>query len=400
MTLPGNAQPENVVSGSGTPGPATGLSEAGFLEADDVTLSAEVQAQVVSIAADQGQAVNSGQVLVILDDTLARAQRAQAAAAVEAARAALTETLAGPRANAVAAAEADLERAQRTYLGALRAVTDTAMLVANPPGLDAQIAQAQAQVKLAEQAIQQARSDAQQAEALRDMYPAGMSQRDVQQRKLDAAQASLEAARAQYDGAVAALAQLQQMRQFPADLVANWHAAQSQALVAEAQVSATNASLQAAKAGATNEQVMAAQADVQTALAGLKLVDEQLIHYQISSPITGVVTSKLVQVGEVARAGTPLLIVTDLSQVKLVVYVSVGQMGRVAVGMPARVTVNAYPGEAFQGVVSKIGSKAEFTPSNVQTKEDRSKLVFAVTVRIPNPDLRLKAGMPADVTLE
>jgi HlyD family secretion protein len=72
-------------------------------------------------------------------------------------------------------------------------------------------------------------------------------------------------------------------------------------------------------------------------------------------------------------------------------------MGRIALGDAARVSVNAYPGTTFPATVTKIASKAEFTPSNVQTKEDRSKLVFAVTVSVPNPDQRLKAGMPADV---
>ncbi len=393
LVLPGNATPNSAESGNAV------LSAAGFLEANQVTVSAEVQAPVLSISADQGQSVHDGQVLITLDDTLAQTQRAQAVAALQVAQTVLTQTLTGPRVNAVAAAQSGLERSHRAYLGALRAVTDTAALVANPPGLDAQIAQVQTQVALAEQAIQQARSDAQQAQALRDMNPAGTSGRDVQQFKLDAAQANLAAAKAQYDGAVEALTQLLHMRQFPAELVANWHAAQSQALVAAAQVSVANATLLTEEAGATKEQVMVSQADVQIAQANLALIDEQMSHYQIHSPLTGVVTSKLVQVGEVAKAGAPLLVVTDLSHVKLVVYMPVAEIGRVTVGMPARVTVNAYPGQVFDGVISTIGSKAEFTPSNVQTKEDRSKLVFAVTVRIPNPDLRLKAGMPADVTL-
>src|SRR5512141_2466066 len=105
--------------------------------------AAEVGAPIAAINAEQGQAVSAGQALVRLDDTLAQAQRAQAQAALAAARAALTQTLSGPRPDAVAAAEADLARAQAGWLGALQAVTDTAALVARPPGLDIQVAQAE-----------------------------------------------------------------------------------------------------------------------------------------------------------------------------------------------------------------------------------------------------------------
>ena len=373
------------------------LSASGFLEADSVTLAAEVEAPIAAINAEQGQAVNAGQALVRLDDTLAQAQRAQAQAALAAAQAALTQTLAGPRPDAVTAAEADLARAQAGWLGSLQAVTDTAALVARPPGLDIQLAQAETQVKLAEQAVLQAKSVREATQAARDKIPAGYTERDIQEQQLLAAQANLEAANLQYDGAVATLEQLQRMRQFPADLVANWHAAQSQTAIAAGQVAAARAALARARAGATPEEVAQAQAEVQIAAANLALVDQQLAHYTVTTPIGGVVTGKLVLAGEVARAGAPLLVVSDLSTVKLVVYVPVTQMAGVAVGRSAMVTVDAYP-TGFQGTVTQIGAKAEFTPSNVQTKEDRSKLVFAVTVSVPNPQLRLKAGMPATAT--
>jgi HlyD family secretion protein len=375
------------------------LSASGFLEAENVTLASEVEAPIVSIGVELGQTVQKDQVVITLDDTLAQAQRAQAEAALDVTQAALTQTLAGPRANAVAAAEASLVQAQAQYTGTLRAVSDATAIVANPPGLDTQIAQAEAQVKLAEQAIQQAKSEEAPAETLRDAYPPNWPERDLYQRKMDAANASLDAAKNQYDGAVAALEQLRAMRKNPVDLLAQLHTAQSQAIVASAQVSVTQASLALTRAGATTEDVAIAQADVQTAQANLALIDEQLKHYQISAPISGVVTSKPALAGEVAVAGQPLLVVSDLSQVKLVVYIPVTQMGLVKVGTQARVTVNAYPNETFQGAVTKIGSKAEYTPSNVQSKDDRSKLVFAVTITIPNTDMRLKAGMPADVTL-
>ena len=108
------------------------------------------------------------------------------------------------------------------------------------------------------------------------------------------------------------------------------------------------------------------------------------------------VTRKLAQAGEVARAGTPLLIVSDLSRLKLKLYVPVTQIGRVDLGQAVDVAVSAYPGERFAGTVTQIASEAEFTPSTVQTAEERQGLVFAVTVEAANPDGKLKGGMPAD----
>jgi HlyD family secretion protein len=401
MALAGcqSAQTTPAASPGATTTAQTTLSASSFLEADNVSLASEVSAPISAIRADQGQTVKAGEIVITLDDTLVQAQREQAQAALSAAQAALTQTLAGPRAAAVSAAAAGVAQAQAQYTGTLQAISDAAALVKNPPGLDAQIAQAETNVKLAEQAIQQAKSQEAPAETLRDAYPAGWTERDLYQHKMDAANAALEAAKYQYDGAVAALEQLRAMRDDPVELKAQLHAAQSKAIIAAGQVSVTQATLDLAKDGATAEDVAIAQANVQTAQANLALIDEQLKHYQISVPISGVVTSKPALEGEVAIAGQPLLVVSNLSQMKLVIYIPVTQMGKVAVGTPATLTVNAYPGETFKGSVTKIGSKAEYTPSNVQSKDDRSKLVFAVTVTIPNADLRLKAGMPADAKL-
>jgi len=136
------------------------------------------------------------------------------------------------------------------------------------------------------------------------------------------------------------------------------------------------------------------------AQANLALIDAQLGKYALVSPITGVVTQKLAHTGEVSKAGMPVLVVSDISQLTLKVYVPETQIGQLAQGQRAEVRVDAYPGQVFAGTVSRIAREAEFTPSNVQTKADRAKLVFAVKILLPNADRRLKAGMPADVVFQ
>jgi len=162
----------------------------------------------------------------------------------------------------------------------------------------------------------------------------------------------------------------------------------------------TQASLTVAEATATPEEIAQANANVLVAAANVGLIDAQLREYGLDSPLAGVVTQKLAHAGEVTKPGQPVLVITDLSQLTLKVYVPEAQIGQVSVGQPVDVTVDAYPGVIFHGVVSQIAGQAEFTPSNVQTKDDRSKLVFAVKIGLPNGDGRLKAGMPADAAFQ
>jgi HlyD family secretion protein len=88
--------------------------------------------------------------------------------------------------------------------------------------------------------------------------------------------------------------------------------------------------------------------------------------------------------------------VANLDELTLTVYVPEPDLGQVRLGQKAKVKVDAFPGEVFEGEVFYISPQAEFTPKSVQTKEERANLVFRVKIRLPNPDGKLKAGMPAE----
>ena len=90
---------------------------------------------------------------------------------------------------------------------------------------------------------------------------------------------------------------------------------------------------------------------------------------------------------------------TNLEPVSLTIYVPETRLGQIQLGMDVPVVVDSFPAKVFHGKVVLIGSQAEFTPRNVQTKEERVNTVFAVKVQLPNPDLELKPGMPADAGL-
>jgi multidrug resistance efflux pump len=114
----------------------------------------------------------------------------------------------------------------------------------------------------------------------------------------------------------------------------------------------------------------------------------------------GWVVRTLFEPGEQVAPGAPVAVVADWRELTLKVYLSEDRFGRVALGQPASITVDAYPGEVFSGQVTFIASEAEFTPRNVQTREDRVKSVYPIKLRVPNGDLRLKPGMFADAVFD
>ena len=147
------------------------------------------------------------------------------------------------------------------------------------------------------------------------------------------------------------------------------------------------------------EQIAAVEAQVQMARATLEALQVQADKFTLKAPISGLVLERPVHMGEVAMPGAPLMTLADLDKVTLTIYVPEGELGKVRIGQPVAVTVDAYPGRVFTGTVTFIASQAEFTPRNVQTQEERVNMVFAMKVKLPNPDHALKPGMPADAVI-
>ena len=125
-----------------------------------------------------------------------------------------------------------------------------------------------------------------------------------------------------------------------------------------------------------------------------------MVDFAIHSPIAGTILTRTVERGERVSEGTPLFTLVDLDRLYVKIYVPEPSIGKVALGQEARVYVDAYPGRAFAARVSRVSQEAEFTPKNVETREERVKLVFAVEVALAeNPGGVLKPGMPADAVV-
>jgi HlyD family secretion protein len=151
--------------------------------------------------------------------------------------------------------------------------------------------------------------------------------------------------------------------------------------------------------GSRTEEINGARQRRDYASAQIDLLKKKIHDCYITAPSNGTVTLKAVEPGEFVTMGMNILRLTYLDRVKLTIYVNETDLGKIKLGQTAKVTIDANPNKSLDGIVVYISPTAEFTPKNVQTKEERTKLVFGVKIEINNPDGALKPGLPADATI-
>jgi HlyD family secretion protein len=409
------------------------LAASGIIEAEEVSVTTETGGRVAEVLAEEGDLVQEGDLVIRLDDALLQAQIVQAEAAVDAAQATLAQVTAGVPEAEIRQAGALLAQAEVARDGALHALRDAEAARNNPQELEARIDGARTQLAIAELNVEQAIANMRATEIQEAYWPRTYAQLlegfdieiplptgqvfrkhisvhepflsqvkrqgDLAIQQLWMAWEALYAAEAARDGARQNLNNLLAMRDNPLQADAFVDAAQAQYDISEANVAVAQAQLDALRAGATEEEVSVAQAQVQQAEAALATLQVQLDKMTLRAPRTGIVLERMVNVGEIAPPNFSLLTIADLSQVTLTVYVPENEMGLVKVGQSVQVRVDSFPEKTFSGEVVHIASRAEFTPKNVQTREERVSTVFAVKIEIPNPDHELKPGMPADAQI-
>lgn len=153
------------------------------------------------------------------------------------------------------------------------------------------------------------------------------------------------------------------------------------------------------KRGSRAEEIAAARARRDQALAQVEAAKKKMKDSFIIAPIGGIVTQTVVEQGELVGIGAAIARISHLDKVFLMIYVNEQELGRVKLRQEARVQIDAYEDRDFSGRVVYISPIAEFTPKNIQTKEDRTKLVFGVKIEVDNSDGSLKPGLPADAAI-
>ena len=382
---------------------ATGLKGSGTIEAMQINLGPEVSGRVVQVPVEEGQLVKAGQVLFQLDDALLKAQRAQAEAAVKTARAQRDQLVAGARSQQLDGARATISQTQALYSNAQAqlngAQADLSRLLsgatyADIAGALAQLAQTQAQAKMAQDAyngVVEGRAAAKEY----GIKVGGLGQAEEQMR------VQLAAVNEQVSAAQARLNKL-----YSGATKDEINSAQARVDMAKAQIDSAQAQMNAAKAqydllaaGASKEQIASSDAAVAQAEAVLKAYDVQADKLTVRAPADGTVLVRNVNVGEVLSPGASVIVLGKLDTLQITVYLPEDAYGRVKLGQTAKVKVDSWD-ETFAGTVVRIADQAEFTPRNVQTVQGRSTTVYALKLDVPNPDGKLKPGMPADVSFE
>ncbi|MBT8379383.1 MAG: efflux RND transporter periplasmic adaptor subunit [Ignavibacteria bacterium] len=166
-----------------------------------------------------------------------------------------------------------------------------------------------------------------------------------------------------------------------------------------ARLNAAKENLQKIKNLSRPEELKQAEANLNRAIAIVNLIKKNLNDCYITSPSSGFITQKFIEKGETAGMMSSLFQVADLSTVEIVIYIRETELGKVKLGQNAEISVDTYPDKSYTGKVIYISPEAEFTPKNIQTQEERTKLVFAVKIKIDNSNFELKDGMPADAVI-
>ena len=172
--------------------------------------------------------------------------------------------------------------------------------------------------------------------------------------------------------------------------------AESRYVISKAQLSSAKENVKKMARFARPEDIGAAKARLDQAKANADLLRKQINDANIVAPVYGTVTNKPVEVGELVGIGTTIVTISQLETLNLMIYVSDSELGKVKLNGIADIVIDTYPEKSFPGRIVYISPIAEFTPKNVQTKEDRTKLVFGVKLEVDNKEGVLKAGMPAD----
>jgi len=175
--------------------------------------------------------------------------------------------------------------------------------------------------------------------------------------------------------------------------------AEARLTIATAQRNAGAEALKKVRTLARPEEIRAAEARLAQAVAAVDLLKKTIADCTILAPAGGIVTHKAVEPGELLTPGATIVTLAELDSVYVMIYVTANELGRVRLGGPAEIKIDSFPDRIFVGRITYISPEAEFTPKNIQTKQDRVKLVFGVKVEIENREGSLKPGLPADAVI-
>jgi HlyD family secretion protein len=359
--------------------PENRIVASGNIELTEVNIGFKTAGKLIERTVDEGDPVKKGELIARLDRDQLMAQRDRESAALMLAEAQLAqartslqlqkETLAGDLDQRRADLEANLQRLAELENGS------------RPQ----EKADAKAAVDNAQAELDRAKKDWDRAQVLFKNDDISAAQHDQYRNRWESAAAMLKSAQERQSLVLAG--------------------PRSEQIKAQAaQVERARAALKTSQANTLEtkrreQEITARLADIERSKANIVLIDSQLADTLASSPVDGVVLVKAADVGEVLAPGTTVVTVGDIDHPWLRGYVNETDLGKVKLGSRAKVTTDSYPGRVYEGRVTFISSEAEFTPKQIQTPQERVKLVYRIKIEVANPQHELKSNMPADAEI-
>jgi len=355
------------------------LYYSGTIEATKSELAFQVNGRVVNVLVDEGEAVEKNQLLAELDRSEFEAYYKQATANFE-------------------ASIKNLDRLELVFEISERSLpAEVERAEASVEALKAQLRELETghrtqDIEQARLAYMKAKVTMEEARRDKERYDTLFSERIISEKERDVANLRFETTTKEYQRAKENFDLVKEGFRKETIQTARARLAEGEAILNQAR---TNLK----KIDAAKRDVEVAKAQVQAAKAALQLAETQLMYTELKAPFKGFITSRNVEPGEVVAPGREILSLSDLSSVDLKIFVGETEIGKVKPGQDVEVRVDSFPHKVYRGKVAFISPEGEFTPKIIQTHKERVKLVYLVKVAIPNPDLELKSGMPADAWL-
>ena len=352
------------------------LGVSGNIELTQVDISFKVPGKLVELAVDEGSFVKKGMVIARIDREQVEQQRSRDEASVAASSSQYQQMETSVRwQRETLESDIALRKAEER---AAQARLDLLLAGSRPQ----EIQQAEAAVQDATAQHNQAKADWDRGQELFKNDDISRAQYDQYRMRLDSTSAILRQAQEKF-----ALVKEGPRKE---DIEA-----------ARAEVERAKAALKASEANRLEverreEDVKAHRADVARAKAQVAMTQTQINDTVVTSPIDGVVLVKSAEVGEVLAAGTTVVTIGDIDHPWLRAYINETDLGRIKLGQPVTLANDSYPDKTYPGRISFISSEAEFTPKQIQTREERVKLVYRIKIDVDNQRHELKSNMPVD----
>jgi HlyD family secretion protein len=355
------------------------LRISGNIELTEVSIGFKTAGRLIERTVDEGDTVKKGQVIARLDRDQLTAQRQREAAGEQSSidQLAQAETSLEWQKDTLAA---DIEQ-KRGDLASMEARLAEMKNGARPQEkLDSKAA-----VDSAASEVERAKKDWDRAQVLYKNDDISTAQFDQYRNRFESAQAALNQAH-EREALVLAGPRIEQIN------------AQT-ALVERARGALKMAEANSLEMKRRQQELATRKSEIERSKASVALVDSQLADTIATSPVDGVVLVKSADPGEVLAAGATVVTIGDIEHPWLRGYINETDLGRVKIGSKATLTTDSYPGKVYNGRVSFIASEAEFTPKQIQTEQERVKLVYRIKIEVDNPQHELKSNMPADAEI-